>query len=102
MNQQTQGIIRHILSALGALLIAFGWLDVEAVSEGTELVLIGIGFVTETIAFYWSYISKKGGDPTILQDVNDMVKANLEAAVIHNGTIQIKSELVKSKFPKLK
>ena len=52
MKEQAQGFLRHVLTFVGGIVIAKGWLDSSSVSElvGALMTIIGTS---------WSVLSKK-------------------------------------------
>ena len=58
LSGKTGGTIRHLLSGLGTLLIAFGIADAESVAIGLTHVESIIGAVTWLVAWVWSMFEK--------------------------------------------
>ena len=49
------GIIRHVLSSVGGIVIALGWMNEQQLSQGTDAIIMGVGGVLAVIAFIWSF-----------------------------------------------
>ncbi len=56
---QLAGIIRHVSSLIGGILVAFGWLNKEDLATLTEALVVGGGSVLTIWAFFSSLKDKK-------------------------------------------
>ncbi len=58
MNQKLQGQIRHVLTAIGPLLIAAGVTDAEGADQFTNAALAALGAISTLVGVVWSWRSK--------------------------------------------
>ena len=59
-RQITDGQIRHILTAVGGILVAFGIMDESEASNITDAVVAAAGAVSIAVGAIWSFLEKKG------------------------------------------
>lgn len=52
-TEQWLGFIRHVLTGLGGMLVAAGWIDADT---ATQLV----GGAMTVVGFFWSWFTKRG------------------------------------------
>lgn len=56
---QLAGIIRHVASLVGGILVAFGWLNKDDLATLTEALVVGGGSILTIIAVVASWKEKK-------------------------------------------